>query len=85
MKKLKYVERYAYKNTSSSAGNGERYKIKISEIVRVNVWVNYYGNPSYGYIMKNGDTYLLIDAYDGMNDLSWHLSSRSVSRKKDLI
>ena len=61
--KNKTVERYAYKNTTSSAGNPTKFDIEVNEIVRVNVWFNFYGNPSYGYLMKNGDTYLMIDNY----------------------
>ena len=75
---------YGYKNTSSSAGRGKDYTIKPSEVVRANVWFNVYGNPSYGLIMSNGDTYLLIDDYGAMNQLN-HLSRHNVSRKKDLV
>lgn len=82
--KDKTIMRYAYKNTNSSAGKITEYAIKVSDIVRVHVWVNRYGNPSYGYIMANGDTYLMIDEYGAMNGLS-HLTARKVSRRKDLV
>ena len=75
---------HGYKNTSSSKGSPVKYEIKALDIIRVNVWFNMYGNPSYGFIMSNGDTYLLIDDYGAMNDVD-HLSRRNVNRKKDLI
>lgn len=73
---------YGYKNTSSSAGPCTKYEINPKEIVRVNRWVNFYGNPSYGFIMENGDTYLTIDDYGAENGVKAPI--RTVDRKKDL-
>lgn len=78
------VNRYAYKNTSSSAGSGIRYDIETDDIVHINKWYNYYGNPSYNYFMRNGDNYYLVDDYGAMNDIG-HMSAHEVSRKKDLF
>lgn len=77
------VERYVYRNTRSHSGKGERVTINVADIQHVRVWVNSYGNPSYTYAMANGDVLYLVDAYDGMNDLSHRVDV--VSRKKDLF
>ena len=74
---------YAYKNTSSAAGSPTKYDIDPNEVIRANVWFNFYGNPSYGFHMSNGDSYLLIDDYGAMNGLS--INRRDVNRKKDLV
>jgi hypothetical protein len=75
---------YAYKNTNSSAGSPTKYEIDPKEVRRVNSWVNVYGNPSFGFHMSNGDTYLLIDDYGAPNGLSINIF-RNVNRKKDLV
>ena len=77
------VERYGYKNTTSHAGSGKRYKINTDDIVAIKKWHNHYGNPSYVYHMNNGDTYYLVDDYGGMNDIK--ISFNYVNRKKDLF
>jgi hypothetical protein len=77
-------EIYAYKNTASSAGSPKRYIIDPKAVWHVRVWFNMYGNPSYGFHMSDGTTYLLIDDYGAMNGLN-HLSRHDVYRKKDLI
>ena len=73
-----------YKNTSSTRGGPTEYHIDPQDVIRANVWFNVYGNPSYGLWMSNGDTYLLIDDYGGMNQLG-HLTRHHVRRKKDLV
>ena len=75
---------FGYKNTSSSAGNGIHHEINTDNVLRAYVWFSSLGNPSYGFHMVNGDTYLLIDDYGAMNGLS-RLSRIEVSRKKHLI
>ena len=75
---------YAYKNTTSSAGRGVEYEIEQTDIDSIKCWFNFYGNPSYVFHMSNGDTYLLVDDYGAMNDIS-HLSRDCVKRKKDMF
>ena len=75
---------YAYKNTLSEAGRPTEYTIDPSDVVRINCWFNIHGNPSYGFVMSSGDTYLLIDDYGAMNGIN-HLTRQLVPRRKDLV
>jgi len=82
MKKL--IDIHSYFNTTSSAGLPEKRTIDALEIVRINCWFNFYGNPSYVFHMNNGDIHFLVDDYGAMNGIS-HLSRVLVKRKKDLF
>lgn len=75
---------HGFKNTSSSAGFPKEYEIDPNDIEKINVWYSSMGNPSYGFIMNNGDTYLLIDDNGAMNGVT-HLFRTHVKRKKDLL
>jgi len=84
MKRKRIVERYAYKNTLSEKGSPTKYKLRIKSIRNIYAWTNQWGNPSYGFIMENGDTYLLVDDYGALNDIS-NVPVKYVNRRKDLI
>lgn len=77
------IERYSYVNTRSSAGSPKRVILDLREIDHVTSWSNAYGNPSYVYHMRNGDTHYLVDDYGAMN----HVRARlvRVRRRSDLF
>ena len=77
------IYRYAYKNTSSSAGMPEKVEFDSDDVTQAFVWVNYYGNPSYTLYLKNGSFLYCVDEYGGMNDIP--LTAKTVQRKKDLF
>lgn len=83
-KPIRSVERYAYINTSSSAGKGEKFTFNPDDVTQAYVWVNSFGNPTYSLFLKDGTTLLLVDDYGAMNDIN-HISARTVQRKKDLF
>ena len=78
------IERYAYINTSSQAGRGEKVNFNSDDVTQAYVWVNYYGNPTYSLFLEDGTSLLLVDDYGAMNDIN-HISAKSVQRKKDLF
>ena len=78
------IERYAYINTSSQAGSGERVTFEANDVRQAYVWVNCYGNPTYSLFLEDGTSLLLVDDYGAMNDIN-HISAKTVQRKKDLF
>ena len=78
------IERYAYINTSSAAGKGEKVTFESDDVTQAYVWVNYYGNPTYSLFLKDRTSLLLVDDYGAMNDIN-HISAKTVQRKKDLF
>ncbi|MCK4870782.1 MAG: hypothetical protein KAS93_06705 [Gammaproteobacteria bacterium] len=83
-KPIRSVERYAYVNTSSEAGDGEKVTFNPDDVTRAFCWTNMYGNPTYSLFLEDGTTLLLVDDYGAMNDIN-HISARTVQRKKDLF
>jgi hypothetical protein len=81
------VERYAYKNTHSTAGRPEKHEIVIADIRDIYKWLNVYGNPNYYIAMNDGTFYRLVDDYGGTNDLNsvpiTFVNSRAEARRAD--
>jgi len=85
--KPRTVERYGYKNTHSTAGMPAKYEIVVNDIDVLHKWLNYYGNPNYYLIMKDGTFYRLVDDYGATNEIGhvqvMHHDSRAAARRCD--
>lgn len=81
------IERYAYRNTHSTAGSPQKYEIDVADIDTIYKWHNVYGNPNYYIITRNGDFYRLVDDYGGTNDIEHidvtYVDSRAAARRSD--
>jgi hypothetical protein len=78
------ISRFGYKNTASSAGKPENFKVMTDDIVSVNCWFNSYANPSYCLHLADDSTIFCVDDYGCMNNIN-HLNRTVVKRKKDLF
>lgn len=77
------ITRRGYINTHSEAGRPEPVTFKADSVIRSSVWINSYGNPTHMLYLDNGDTLLCVDDYGAMNNI-YHISARTVTRRKDL-
>lgn len=79
------VQRYAYKNTHSTAGRPVEYDIVVADIRDIYKWNNLYGNPNYYFVMNDGTFYRLVDDYGALNDLNHmpytYFDSRAAARR----
>jgi hypothetical protein len=78
------IQRRAYINTTSSAGNPTKINFDASEVERATVWFNVHCNPSYVLFLKSGMTLYCVDNYGVMNGLK-DIWAETVTRKKDLF
>jgi hypothetical protein len=84
---MRTIERYAYKNTHSTAGSPTKYTIAVPDIAAIYKWHNVYGNPSYYFVMRNRDYYRLVDDYGALNGIEslpvTYVNSRAEALRKD--
>lgn len=85
--KPRTIERYAYRNTHSTAGHPQKYEIVVADIDAIYKWNNVYGNPNYYIVCRNRDFYRLVDDYGGTNNIehlgTTYVKGRADARRKD--
>jgi hypothetical protein len=77
------MKKYDFMKTFEVFTDGKRDTRNYDDITRLNVWVNYYGNPSYGVYLSTGEKLLLVDDYGFCTSYA-PVRLAVVKRKKDL-